>query len=369
MPTAARVVVLPAGSDRLRLESCLLPDPGPDEVVLRILASGLCHSQLHEMRAPRDHDVVLGHEATGRIVAVGDRVAHLRVGDLALLAGIPRTRTGSPGRPAPATVVLPDGRVARSQGVYAWADHVLVHGLFLVKLPESAPPESTSIVGCAVLTGAGAVLHTARVQPGQSVAVFGAGGVGLCAIAAARIVGAHPIVAVDVDARKLAAARRHGATDTVDATREDPVERIRAITAEPGRVDAYGAPVAGAHHVFDCIGRPETARQLLAATRNRPFASDERGQAILVGIPDEPIPVDGADLFVHEKVLMGSLAGSCEPERDVPRLLDWVARGELELEALVTRRYPLERIEEAVSALARGENEGRAILVPGAPSA
>ena len=174
--------------------------------------------------------------------------------------------------------------------------------------------------------------------------------------------GASPIIAVDLDDAKLETARQHGATETVNASQVDAVEAIRALTAAEGVFDMFGAPVAGVDFAFDCIGAEATAAQILPATRNKPFGTDERGTAVLVGVPMNPLMVSPLDVLAQEKRLTGSIGGSSKPERDVPLYLDWFARGALDLEALVTRRYRLEQINEAVAALERGEIEGRAIL-------
>jgi Zn-dependent alcohol dehydrogenase len=363
MPTPARVAVVPEGSSTLRIESVTLPDPGPEQVLVKLASSGICHSQLHEIHGERAGDIVLGHEATGEVVASGVAVNHVAPGDTVLVTWIARTEGPPPRAPEAAFVDLAKGRRAMSQGVFTWADHTIADQLFVVKLPRDTARDVTCIIGCAVMTGSGAVMNTARVQPGQSVAVFGVGGVGLCAIAAARVAGATPIIAVDLDDAKLETARRHGASETVNASRLDAVERIRELTpARSGGLDMFGQPVAGVDYALDCIGAEQTASQILPAARNKALGSDERGTAILVGIPRGPFPVAPLDLLAHEKRLTGSIGGSCRPDRDVPIFLDWFERGDLDLAALVTRRFGLDQINEAVAALEKGEIEGRAIL-------
>jgi Zn-dependent alcohol dehydrogenase len=305
---------------------------------------------------------MLGHEATGEILDTGVEVDHVVVGDRVIIGGIPRTLDAPTRRPESAQVEERDGRIALCQGVYTWADHALLDELYVVKVPRDTRPDVTCVIGCAVMTGAGAVMNTAKVRAGQSVAVFGAGGIGLCTIAAARIVGADPIIAIDLDDRKLAAARRHGATHGVNATKEDAVEAIRALTTSSTEFDMAGLPVAGVDVAFDCIGTDVTARQILPAARTKPLGAEGNSQAILVGIPAGDFPVSPIDLFLHEKRLTGSLAGSCRPDRDVPLFLEWFVRGDLDLDALVTRRYALEEINEAIAALSKGEIEGRAII-------
>ncbi len=362
MSTPARIAILPQGSDTVRIDEIMLPDPGPHQVLIKIFSTGLCHSQLHEIAEPRLNDIMLGHEATGEILDTGAEVDHVVVGDRVIIGGIPRTLEAPPRRPESAQVEERDGRVALCQGVYTWADHALLDELYVVKVPRDTRPDVTCVIGCAVMTGAGAVMNTAKVRAGQSVAVFGAGGIGLCTIAAARIVGADPIIAVDLDDRKLAAARRHGATHGVNATKEDAVEAIRALTTSSTEFDMAGLPVAGVDVAFDCIGTDVTARQILPAARTKPLGAEGNSQAILVGIPARDFPVSPIDLFLHEKRLTGSLAGSCRPDRDVPLFLEWFVRGDLDLDALVTRRYALEAINEAIAALSKGEIEGRAII-------
>ena len=362
MPTSARVAVVPEGSGPLRIESLLLPDPGPHQVVVKLQASGICHSQLHEIHGARARDTVLGHEATGTVLARGSAVSHVDVGDAVLVTWIPRTLDPPPRSPEPAWVEVSGGRRAFSLGVFTWADHCIADELYVVKLPAETPMDVTCIIGCAVMTGAGAVINTAGVSPGQSVAVFGVGGVGLCAIAAARVAGAEPIIAVDLDAAKLETARRHGATETVNASEVDAVARIRELTRSETERDMLGQPVEGVDFALDCIGAEESVRQILPSARNRALGGNTHGTGILVGIPRASFPVEALDLLAHEKLLTGSIGGSCRPERDVPLFLDWYRQGDLDLDAMVSRRFALDEINEAVAALENGEIEGRAIL-------
>jgi Zn-dependent alcohol dehydrogenase len=201
-----------------------------------------------------------------------------------------------------------------------------------------------------VLTGAGAVLHTAKVGLGNSVAVFGAGGVGLSAIAAAAIAGADPIIAVDLVDRKLQFAREFGATHTVNATDTDPVKAIWAIN--PGGVD----------YAFDAVGAPTTALQILGAVRQGgPRADNQGGTAVLVGIPVSDVSVDLNSILLYQRHYCGSL-GATEPDTDFPLFLDWVREDKFPLEKLVTNRYSLDQIEDARIALEEGQILGRAII-------
>ncbi len=211
MTTLARVAVASASFGRrmLRIEEVGIPDPGPFQVSIKLFASGVCHSQLHQLRQPGPDPVILGHEATGVVTACGRAVTHVREGDEVMVTWLPR----DPHRarePESASLRLANDRIARSRNVFTWADHTMADEQFVVRLPSDAARDVTAIVGCAVMTGAGAVLHATSVQEGQSVGVFGVGGVGLCAVAAASVLKAYPIIALDIDDAKIRFARRLG---------------------------------------------------------------------------------------------------------------------------------------------------------------
>jgi len=208
----------------------------------------------------------------------------------------------------------------------------------------------TAIVGCAVMTGCGAVIHSAKVRPGDSVAVIGAGGVGLCVLQTAANMGANPVIAVDLSDDKLAFAKRFGATIGVNAAREDAVQRIIELTN------------GGADFVFDAIGLAKTTEQMLAATRPGVNGLRDGGTAVLVGVPHGPAPtINVRDMFTG-KIFRGAPGGSCRPDRDLPMFVRWFKEGRLPLDALVTRRYRLEQINEACDDLAHGKIAGRAIV-------
>jgi len=229
MGTPARVAVLPVDTNVLRIEELTLPDPGPTQVVVKQFASGVCHSQLHQMHRPREQPVILGHESTGVVLKTGAEVSHVREGDTVLVTWVPRNAAVSKAPPVRATLTVSDGE-AQSENVFTWADHTLADQQYVVKVDPGIRTDVTAIIGCAVMTGAGAVINTAGVQPGQSVAIFGVGGVGLSAVVGARVAGADPIIAVDLDDAKLEFAKRFGATHGINASREDPVAAIHALT-------------------------------------------------------------------------------------------------------------------------------------------
>ena len=256
-----------------------IPDPGPGNVIVKLFSSGVCHSQLHErndtaMQRPR----LLGHEGTGVVTHVGQGVSHLREGDHAIVTWVSR-------RPMPG---VPDQTVTpatyreeplHGRNAFTWAQDVSLNAEFVVPIPDDAPTDVTSIVGCAVLTGAGAVMHTANVRPGDSVAVFGVGGVGLSAVRMAALLEADPIIAVDLNEDKLGFAQQFGATHGVNASESDPVEAILDLTG-------------GVDYAFDAIGVRATMEQVLPVTRAGGRGADNHGgMAVLVGCRRPRLPL------------------------------------------------------------------------------
>ena len=361
MSVIANVAVLPQQPGPLRIETIRLADPGPHQVVVRLFASGICHSQLHQIHREREHPVVLGHEATGIVMATGNAVAHVQEGDHVLVTWVPRDISVSGRVPVTATLDTADG-LAVSENVYTWADHTLADEQYVVKVDKNVRTDVTAIIGCAVMTGAGAVMNTADVKAGESVAIFGVGGVGLSAVVAARMKGANPIIAVDLDDDKLAFAKRFGATHGINAGREDPVAAIHALTARSDVYTIFQQPVSGADYTFDCIGIRKTMEQVVPACRGGHFGAAHGGTAVLVGVPMTPMELQALDLLLHEKRFVGSIGGSCIPDRDFATFVDWFERGELDLDAMVTERYRLLDINLATEALEGGRITGRAIL-------
>src|SRR5579875_486912 len=322
-----------------------LSDPGPQQVLVRLFASGICHSQLHQLHRPSQPvPALLGHEATGTVVAAGREVTHVREGDRVFVTWVPRHPLEHPPAPASATW---RGQTAVSQNVGTWAEHVLCDGAYVVPLPEGAPTV------CAVITGCGAVTHTAQVKPGATVAVFGCGGVGLCALQAAANVGAAMVIAIDLDDRKLEFARQFGATHVVNAAQVDPVAEVRRLSG------------GGVDYAFDAIGVAQTMAQIVEAVRPNRWGVTPGGTAVLVGVPMTPATIDARQLLLGEKIFRGSLGGSGIPDRDFPQYVTWFREGRLPLDKLVTQRYTLDQINEGVQALERGEVFGRSIIVYG----
>ena len=361
MGTRARVVVLPQDTATLRIEELDLPDPGPTQVVVKQFASGVCHSQLHQMHRPRKSPVVLGHESTGAVLKVGAEVTHVKEGDTVLVTWVPRNAAAAAALPVRAELSVSDG-TAQSENVFTWADHTLADQQYIVKVDPNIQKDVTAIIGCAVMTGAGAVINTANVQPGKSVAIFGVGGVGLSAVVGAKVAGADPIIAIDLDDSKLEFAKKFGATHGINAANVDPVEAIHALTPRSDEFSIFRAPVSGVDFAFDCIGIKQTMEQILPACRGGHFGVCDGGTAVLVGVPTTDVQLSAIDLLVNEKHFIGSIGGSCAPDRDFPRFLDWQDDGHLDLNAMVTARYSIDQINEATDALQNGRINGRAIL-------
>jgi Zn-dependent alcohol dehydrogenase len=357
MVISGRIAVLPAGQTTLAVKELTFPDPAANQVIIRQYASGVCHSQLHEIHRGRTEDRLLGHESTGVVEAVGSAVSHVAAGDTVLVTWVPRSPAEPFRRPEASSLTFDDGTTVAAGNVFTWASHTIADEQYVVKAPEGTPLDTGAIIGCAVMTGSGAVLHSAQVQPGQSVAVWGVGGVGLAAIAAARNSGASPIIAVDLDDEKLQMAKRFGATEVVNARSADAVEEVRRLT--PGTREG---DLGGVDYAFDCIGRVIATQQAIAATRRGHIGETRGGTAFLVGVPTEPATVDTSDLLIGEKHFVGSVGGSCTPDIDFPVFVSWYNTGQLELDSLVTARYKLDDINQACADLEAGRIAGRAIL-------
>src|SRR5712691_6450299 len=352
----------------LSVEEVTLDAPKRNEALVRMAASGVCHSDLSVITGimPAKLPCVLGHEGAGTVEQLGDGVEHLEVGDRVLLSwvtpcgvcfycGIGKPQLCDVGAKINATHRQPDGttRMHRNgvdlqtfSGLGALAEAVVAPARACVKLPDDAPLDKAALIGCSVMTGVGAVFNTAQVQPGSRVAVFGAGGVGLNVIQGAAIAGAERIVAVDAQPAKLELARKFGATDMVDATKADPVEAIRALTA--GR---------GADFAFEAIGNKRTVEQAYEATR-------KAGTCVVIGLGSikESVSLNLFVLPLLEKRLLGCWYGSADVHRDIPRLLSLYRAGKLKLDALVTRTYALAQINEAFADMTSGAN-ARGVLV------
>ncbi len=345
-------------NEPLQLEEIELADPGPGEVRLQVEAAGVCHSDLHWMlgHASTPLPVVLGHEGCGIVESVGAGVTTVQPGERCVFILRPncgRCDYCTVGRPMLCNGrTNPDGtlfdgttRIRRVNGdvvyhygrISCFAEHAVIPEEQLLVCGSDIPADRAALVGCAVITGFGAVMNTAKIELGSDVAVIGCGGIGLNVVMAARMLGARRIVAVDVDERHLGFARDFGATDLVDARAGDPVAAIHAATG------------GGAHYAFDAYGSPRTMEQAFAAVR-------AGGTAVQIGLSreGETGSISPFELALSEKTLKGSFMGSSRPRVDMPRLLDLYRLGRLDLDRLVTRTYRLDEINEAYDDLQRG---------------
>ncbi len=346
--------VIAAGKGQpVRVQTVLVPDPGPGEALVGVQACGVCHTDLHyrEGGISDDFPFLLGHEAAGVVEAVGAGVTDVEPGDFVVLnwrAVCGRCRACRRGRPwycfdthnASQPMTLHDGTpLSPALGIGALADKTLVAAGQCTKVDPSADPAAVGLLGCGVMAGLGAAINTGGVTRDDTVAVIGCGGVGTAAIAGARLAGARTIVAVDLDPRKLEGARRFGATATVDAGDGDVVEAIRAATG------GFGADV-----VIDAVGRPETFRQAFAAR-------DLAGTVVLVGVPTPQMRLELPliDVFSHGGAVKSSWYGDCLPSRDFPVLVDLYQQGRLDLDGFVSERIGLDDVEEAFAAMHRGD--------------
>ncbi|MGN2636821.1 S-(hydroxymethyl)mycothiol dehydrogenase [Nocardia takedensis] len=352
MTQTVRGVVARAKGAPVEIVDIVIPDPGPHDVVVRIQACGVCHTDLHyrEGGINDEFPFLLGHEAAGVVETVGDQVTHVAAGDFVVLnwrAICGECRACKRGRPwycfdssnASVPMTLADGTaLSPALGIGAFADKTLVHERQCTKVDPEADPAIAGLLGCGVMAGIGAAVNTGNVSRGDTVAVIGCGGVGDAAVAGARLAGAKTIIAVDRDATKLEWAREFGATHTVNATTEDVVERIRELT------DDFGADV-----VIEAVGRPETWKQAF-------YARDLAGTVVLVGVPTPDMTLDMPliDLFSRGGALKSSWYGDCLPERDFPMLVDLYRQGRLPLEKFVTERIALDQVEEAFHAMHAG---------------
>ena len=349
-----KAAVLHAPRQAMTIENVSIEKPGRREVLLRTAAAGLCHSDLHfiEGSYPTPVPAVLGHESAGVVEAVGEDVTYLKPGDHVIsclsmfcghcefcLSGHLSICQDPSVKPAPGKARRLNWKgehMNQFLNLSSFAEQMVVHEHALVKVRDDMPLDLASLIGCSVITGYGAVVHTARIEPGSTVAIFGAGGIGLATINAAVIAGAGRIIAIDKDPFKLNLAKRFGATDVVDANEGDVVKRIVEMTG------------GGVQYSFECIGLKITAEQSFSCLRSG-------GCATLIGmIPvGTRIELHGVD-FLRERRIQGSMMGSNRFRTDMPRLIEFFMQGKLHLNEMISARIKLEDINEGFAALKAG---------------
>jgi S-(hydroxymethyl)mycothiol dehydrogenase len=353
MAHEAQAVVAKGKGEPVAVETIEVPDPGPGEVLVSVQACGVCHTDLHyrEGAINDDFPFLLGHEAAGTIDAVGPDVTEVEPGDFVILnwrAVCGSCRACRRGRPwycfstfnASQPMTL-DGRpLSPALGIGAFAEKTLVAAGQATKVDASAPAQAAGLLGCGVMAGFGAAVNTGGVGRGDTVAVFGCGGVGDAAIAASRIAGARTIIAVDLDPKKLEWAKEFGATHTVDASKADPVEAVQELT------EGNGADVC-----IEAVGHPEVLRQAF-------FARDLAGTVVQVGVPNPEMrfpDIPMIEFFGRGGALKPSWYGDCLPSRDFPMLIELYRQGRFDLDRFVSETIPLDGVEEAFHRMERGE--------------
>ncbi|GIL36786.1 S-(hydroxymethyl)mycothiol dehydrogenase [Phycicoccus jejuensis] len=352
MPQTVKGVVARAKGAPVELVDVVVPDPGPGEAVVVVEACGVCHTDLHyrEGGINDEFPFLLGHEAAGRVEAVGEGVTEVAPGDFVILnwrAVCGQCRACRKGKPwycfathnATQKMTLTDGtELSPALGIGAFIEKTLVAAGQCTKVDE-ADAAAVGLLGCGVMAGFGAAVNTGGVGRGDSIAVIGCGGVGDAAIAGAKVAGATTIIAVDVDAKKLAWAKDLGATHTVDASTEDAVEAVRALTG------GHGADV-----VVEAVGRPETYEQAF-------YMRDLAGTVVLVGVPtpEQQVTLPMIEIFGRGGALKSSWYGDCLPSRDFPMLVELFRQGRFPLDAFVSERIGIEGVEEAFTKMHDGD--------------
>ena len=353
-----KAAVLYGFNEPLKIESLTLKAPRPDEVVVKVAASGICHTDVSVVqgRLPHPPPVVLGHEAAGIVEEVGSAVTHLTPGDHVVLSAVPSCGscfycTAGESHLCEAGVMAmmmgqegvfeKDGlEITRFAGLGSFAERTVVRAAAAIKIPHDIPLDRACLIGCGVMTGVGAAVNSARVRPGQRVAVFGCGGVGLNVIQGAALCGASTIIGVDLVDQKLEWAKQFGATHTVNPRRDgDAADAVRSLTGG-----------IGADITFEVIGAPPVVAQCLASVRRG-------GKVIMVGAPGfgEDLTVPAAIMPLEEKSIIGTLLGSGSMRRYVPELCALYSAGKLKLDELISRRISLEEINTAFEAMEKGE--------------
>lgn len=356
----SRAAVLYGTREPFVVEDVELDGPGPGEVLVEMAAGGICHSDWHVVDGiiPKQYPIILGHEGSARVLEVGEGVKLVKAGDPVILSWIPDCghchycASGKAnlcdGRQPYADGTLGNGiirfhkdgrRIRHFNGVSSFAQYAVVPERGCIAIDPRVPLDRAALIGCAVSTGVGAVIFTAQVSPGSTIAVFGAGGVGLNAIQGGAIVNASRIIAVDVNQHKLDLARQFGATDVVNARETDPVAAILELTRG-----------VGVDYAFEAIGRAESIRQAFESIC-------KGGTAVAIGIAakESLISIPPQNLVYGERRLVGSFYGSTRPRADFSRFVDLYLAGRLQLDQLVTREWRLDEINEAFAAMNAGE--------------
>lgn len=343
-----------AGHDGIDLREVHLPSPTGHQVLVEVEASGLCRSQLRQIRNHRSGDpFLLGHEGVGVVSETGPEVRGLVPGDRVVITWIPQAGDGVRA-PEWATVDLGnDGTAKTVDGIFTWSTHALVDELYLVRLEPGDTDPALSLVGCAVITGLGSVVFAGECSFGENVVVIGAGGVGMAAIVGAACAGASKVLAVDVDDASLKLAEKLGATHTLNSTVEDLIATVRSTM---GRAGTQGADL-----VIDCVGITATAAQALECARPAALGAGRGGRVVLVGVTDSPVTFEAAQFVIDQKAIIGALAGGMG-HAEIRSTLAAIRAGKVDVAGMVTETAPFQSLPEALERLSLGRISGRALV-------
>ncbi|HYR95697.1 MAG TPA: Zn-dependent alcohol dehydrogenase [Candidatus Binatus sp.] len=358
-----KAAVMRAIGAPLQIEEIDVDAPGPREVLVRTVATGVCHSDLHVLEGslPNPLPTVLGHEPAGVVEAVGGEVRHVAPGDHVIgclsafcgtceycVAGRPNLCEGEATMrraDEPPRLAKDGARIVQFVHLSAFAERMLVHENALVRIRRDVPLDRVALIGCGVTTGLGAVFNRARLQAGRTAVVIGCGGIGLSVVQGCRIAGAGRIVAVDTAAWKLDLAKRLGATDVVNAAGGNPVPAVVEMTS------------GGVDYAFEAIGTPATIRQAVRMTR-------KGGTTVMIGVVPAGTSVElpGADIVLREKTILGCMMGSNRFRTDMPRYVELYRSGQLRLDEMISARLPLEGVNDAFEAM-RQRTAARSVIV------
>jgi Zn-dependent alcohol dehydrogenase len=344
-----RAVIFEKYGKLLSLDEITISDPKSEEVVVKLFASGICGSQLYDLTNPNASSAtILGHEGTGVVIQTGKDVKHVQEGDHVLISWMPYGADEN-------TEYLKWGSVKwRDQTIktllFTWAEHSIMHSQFVSKMEKDIDPYPSAIVGCAGIAGYGTVINTVDVKPGQSVAVFGIGGLGVMAINAAKNLKANPIIAIDIQEEKLEFSKKFGATHTINSKITNPVEEIQKLTN------------GGADFVFDMVGSSEIREQTIIAAKDGIAGYREGGTTVLVGFPKGASEFNPRSILMGQRTYKGSRGGACIPERDFPVFFENYRNGTFLISEAVTNYVTIEKINEAIQELAEGKVLGRTVI-------
>tara|TARA_B100000941_G_scaffold286611_1_gene260483 strand:- start:10325 stop:11383 length:1059 start_codon:yes stop_codon:yes gene_type:complete len=328
-----------------------IADPVGNQVMIKLISSGICHSQLHQMHDSNlPKPLLLGHEATGVVMKAGPECSYVKEGDYVIATWVRRNPIKGRYLPSLRGVSYQEKKL-NCRITFTWSEIIVCEDEYVVKIPKKYATPESCIVGCSILTGAGAVKNTAKVIPGETVAVFGVGGVGLAAVKMASLMKASKIIAVDIDNKKLEFSKQFGVTHTINSLENNPINEIIELT--DGGVD----------YAFDAIGKKNTINQIIEATKQGGSgASNIGGTSILIGLPDsKEITLDPNKVLLTQKIFKGSL-GATYPEEDFNYFLEMYEKGDFPIDKMISETFDLSEINKACLKLESGEITGRSII-------